>query len=507
MKRIVLLALVALSVVALAGASNAATIIVQNNDGAGEGFNDPTPVSPVGGNPMTTLGDQRLYAFQYAADIWGAYLASSVTILVDAEMNVLTCTPTGAVLGSAGTQTVHRDFTGAPRSATYYPAALANALRGQDLIGGVADIGAQFNSAINGDPGCLGGNSWYYGVDSNPPGGQIDFVTVVLHEIGHGLGFQTFMSSSGALFNGFEDHYLINLERAGATPSLYDNMTNDAQRAAGLIDDPNLRWIGTNANTAAAQVPVTAGLSGGMLRTHAPNPYQPGSSVSHWSTAVSPNEVMEPSYTGPQHFPGLALYLMQDVGWPTTSSVAVAVSAFDVTAIGEGVELRAAFSSTNVVTRVNVYRGEGKDGSLQLIDTASSTVPGEFIYVDASARPGETYRYRIGVVDGDGEFFSADRVVTVPSRVASLSQNFPNPFNPATAIGYTIDNDSDVELNVYDVAGRLVRTLVRASQGAGSYEARWDGRDTAGQPVASGMYFYRLKAGDFSQTRRMVVLR
>ena len=62
-------------------------------------------------------------------------------------------------------------------------------------------------------------------------------------------------------------------------------------------------------------------------------------------------------------------------------------------------------------------------------------------------------------------------------------------------------------LRVYDVAGHLVRTLVDAQRSPGTYEARWDGRDERGRGVASGVYFYRLRAGDFSQTRRMVLLK
>src|SRR5512139_2411921 len=95
----VILALLLLSV---AGASSAATIVIQNNDAAGEGFNDPTAKAPVGGNPGTTLGAQRLNAFTYAASIWAARLSSPVTILVAAEMNPLTCNVSSAVLGSAG---------------------------------------------------------------------------------------------------------------------------------------------------------------------------------------------------------------------------------------------------------------------------------------------------------------------------------------------------------------------------------------------------------------------
>src|SRR5688572_32725352 len=73
-----------------------ATIVIQNNDAANVGFNDPTPVAPVGGNPGTTLGQQRLNAFQFAANIWGATLVSNSTITVRASWEALSCTETSA---------------------------------------------------------------------------------------------------------------------------------------------------------------------------------------------------------------------------------------------------------------------------------------------------------------------------------------------------------------------------------------------------------------------------
>jgi hypothetical protein len=308
--------MVAISVLSLSSDVRAsATIVIQNNDSAGEGFNDPTPWTPTGGNPATTLGQARLNAFQYAANIWAQCLNSSVTIVVDAQMNPLYCDATSAVLGSCGTNTVHGNFPNAPVLYTWYPQALANSLAGSDLDNTTADIGAQFNSNLNGSSGCLGGLEWYYGYDGNPPGSDIDFVTVVMHEIGHGLGFQTFVNlSTGAKFYGYDDTYMLNLTRLGASPSDYPSMT-DAQRVAASISDPQLVWSGTSVTAEYPNIPITSGINSGYVRMHAPNPAQSGSSVSHWSSAVAPNEVMEPVYAGPNHNPSLAFNLMEDIGW------------------------------------------------------------------------------------------------------------------------------------------------------------------------------------------------
>src|SRR5215208_1954983 len=100
-------------------ASGAATIVIQNNDAANVGFNDPTPVAPVGGNPGTTIGQQRLNAFQFAANGWGATLTSNVTITVKADWISLSCTQTTAVLGSAGSDSIWSNFPGAPINNTW----------------------------------------------------------------------------------------------------------------------------------------------------------------------------------------------------------------------------------------------------------------------------------------------------------------------------------------------------------------------------------------------------
>jgi len=88
-----------------------------------------------------------------------------------------------------------------------------------------------------------------------------------------------------------------------------------------------------------------------------------------------------------------------------------------------------------------------------------------------------------------------------------LEQNVPNPFNPTTTIRYTLPDASDVELAVFSVDGRLVRVLQSGAKPAGTFEATWDGRDSAGRSVASGVYFYRLRAGSFAETKKMVLLK
>ena len=281
----------------------AATFTIVNLDSAGEGFNELTPAAPVGGNSGTTLGQQRLNAFQHAANIWGGLINSPVNIRVEASFDPLFCSASGAVLGSAGPNTVHRDFAGAAVSNTWYVQALANSLFGGDLSGS-NDIGASFSSII-GTAGCLPNNGWYFGLDGSPPAGRIDFVTVLLHELAHGLGFLSLVSlNTGAKFQGFNDAYMHFLE-SHVTGKSFPLMT-DGERFAASTSTGNLHWTGAN---------VVAESGGGHVRMYAPNSVQGGSSVSHFDTVLNPNELMEPSYTGPLHDVGLTVELFADLGW------------------------------------------------------------------------------------------------------------------------------------------------------------------------------------------------
>jgi hypothetical protein len=96
---------------------------------------------------------------------------------------------------------------------------------------------------------------------------------------------------------------------------------------------------------------------------------------------------------------------------------------------------------------------------------------------------------------------------TGPALKNGLSQNYPNPFNPQTTIAFSIKDRGNVSLKVYNVAGQLVRTLANENRAAGPYTVVWDGRNDSGQPVSSGVYFYKLVANSFSQTKKMVLLK
>ena len=97
-------------------------------------------------------------------------------------------------------------------------------------------------------------------------------------------------------------------------------------------------------------------------------------------------------------------------------------------------------------------------------------------------------------------------------RETKLAQNYPNPFNPETWIPYRLAKDADVIIEIYNISGQLTRTLYLGNQNAGNYlgkgdAAYWDGRNSSGQKVASGLYFYTLQAGDFSAVRKIILVK
>jgi hypothetical protein len=277
--------------VALLGAATlevaAVPVNVTYTDSAGEGFFDPV------------LGTARQNAFQYAMNLWASRLQGTVPVQVQASFDPLGGNASSAVLGQAGFTTVHANFSGAPLPNVWYPQPLANQLHGSDLSP-QPDITAVFNSDVDG-PVVLGATSFYYGTDGNA-GSDIDFVTVVLHEFGHGYGFVDLIdSSNGQWLSGVPDIYGLQLTQQGVGD--FDTMTN-SQRLAALTSN-QVYWNGPNVVAA----------KGGLVKIYAPNPYENGSSISHWDPSNTPNLLMEPAYFGPHHDIDLTKEAFQDIGW------------------------------------------------------------------------------------------------------------------------------------------------------------------------------------------------
>jgi len=266
----------------------AVTVSINYTDSPGEGFFDPT------------LGPARQAAFNYAVNLWAAQLVGSVPIEIHASFDPLGGTPTSAILGQAYFPTAYANFTGAPLPNTWYPVGLANQLAGTDNAPTQPDIVAVFNSDVD-NPTVLGSVDFYYGTDANP-GSHVDFVTVALHELGHGLGFATLLDlSTGQWAAGLPDVYSIQLTQQGVGD--FTGMTN-AQRAAAVISG-QVYWKGAN----------VVSEKGSQVKIYAPNPVEPGSSISHWDPSNTPDLLMEPAYSGAHHSVDLTKQAFQDLGW------------------------------------------------------------------------------------------------------------------------------------------------------------------------------------------------
>ncbi|RMH74775.1 MAG: T9SS C-terminal target domain-containing protein, partial [Calditrichaeota bacterium] len=172
------------------------------------------------------------------------------------------------------------------------------------------------------------------------------------------------------------------------------------------------------------------------------------------------------------------------------------------------------------VSGSHAYVADDYDG-LRIIDVSDPTAPVEVGFYDTGGYARGVYvsGNHAYVADGvDGLYIIRNDLITGISeegqplpRAFVLKQNYPNPFNPVTTIEFSLPHASRITLYVYDVAGRMVKTLVNGNLPAGNHTVKWDGTGEAGQPVGSGVYLYRLTVGQASlsnvQTRKMVLLR
>ncbi len=269
-------------------------------------------------------------AFNYAVGIWSSLLNSSEVIVVDACWQ--SDLPSN-YLGQAGPTTIRRDFPSAPTASTWYAAALANTLENGDLNDADgwdsdgdgndvdSEVGGEFNSTFD----------WYYGTDGNTPGDKVDFVTLVLHELGHGLGF----SGSAAVDTG-DNACGTGTPGDGCVgwvgyPFAYDRFTEDGNGTALLnYTSPSgalrnaltgqvgggVYFSGTTANAANGNSPV---------ELYSPNPWVPGSSYSHLGVSFNgtPNSLMTYSQGNgvSEHNPGpVTLGMLGDMGWAAANT-------------------------------------------------------------------------------------------------------------------------------------------------------------------------------------------
>jgi hypothetical protein len=191
--------------------------------------------------------------------------------------------------------------------------------------------------------------------------------------------------------------------------------------------------------------------------------------------------------------------------------VAVEMTSFTATAGQEMVELSWRVESEVNNKAFNIYRDDELITSVE--SRGATDAPRTYTWIDRNVTAGVTYTYKIADVGLDGQVTMHDFAATATPMAAGvpttywLSQNYPNPFNADTHIEFTLAKAGNTTLKIYNTTGQLVRTLVDEHMAASHHKVRWDGRSENGELTASGVYFYRLASGTFTETKKMTFLR
>jgi hypothetical protein len=198
----------------------------------------------------------------------------------------------------------------------------------------------------------------------------------------------------------------------------------------------------------------------------------------------------------------------QEIKYVIDNILPVELTSFTANAVNNYIELK-----WNTATEVNNYGFEIHRSSKTLNDDwkkigfvegyGNSNSPKSYTYLDNELTAGSEFKYRLKQIDNDGQFEYSKivEVIIAPSRF-ELLQNYPNPFNPNTTIEYTIPVESFVELSVFNSLGQNVKMLVNENQTSGNYKVNF-----SADGLSSGVYYYRIKAGTFTDFKKIILLK
>jgi hypothetical protein len=185
----------------------------------------------------------------------------------------------------------------------------------------------------------------------------------------------------------------------------------------------------------------------------------------------------------------------------------VFITSFEAVVRGAAVEVSWEVWSDEALDRYALYRRD-------VAGTVAREVAGGRFdastrsFLDQSVQPGKSYQYELVIAAADGELVrSPIASVTTPELRTALAQNYPNPFNPKTTIEFSLGERTRVAVGIYDATGALVVRLEDETREAGTHRVEWTGRDAAGKPVGSGVYFYRLEGVKGVAPKKMVLLK
>ncbi|RYU92742.1 T9SS type A sorting domain-containing protein [Emticicia agri] len=334
-------------------------------------------------------------AFEKAMSIWSKYLYSSQPIKIKATWVALSA----GILAVTGSTRIYKNFQNAPYQNVWYPASLAEAISGKDLNNGDFEIEMKINSSIN----------WYFGTDSKSQAGKFDLITVVMHEIAHGLGFSSSMKlvnnnsqgqygQSGS--NYIYDMFLQNVGKIKLTNNgIFGNPSTDLKAAL----TGNALYFGLRNSKYANFLP----------KLYAPVSFNEGSSISHFDESFypqgNPNSLMSPNVRSAEvnQQPGdLLLRCLQDMGWQIVGIEGNTITSNEY--VVEPVLGAIIFPNpvSDVVKVAFPLRNQGRDVSIELFDMKgqalqrieSQSITSETIPLDLSHLPDGVYLLK--VIDG-----------------------------------------------------------------------------------------------------------
>lgn len=458
-------------------------------------------------------------AFEYAVSLWEQYLSSPVTVQVDATFEPLE----EDVLGSAGPR-LTANFGPTAAGDTWYPTAIADAVSGRNVDSGNADIVASFNSEFE---------RWYFGLDGRPPSGQYDFVTVVLHELGHGLGF----TGSFDVEDDDDEVDECATDDVGAGcwgirsttgrqryPMIYDRFVEDiqevsllntsiypnpSQQLGAVLQSGQVFFDGASVRMVHGDVPVDL---------YAPETFERGSSFSHLDERQfppgDPNSLMTPFLAAAEaiHNPGpVACAVLQDLGWPMGDGC---LSLFFDGIASATVEVR----GDGAVVSFEVAPGAGIDSVIiEVGRTGEDSEPVAVVDVDAGAQDVQQFEVELPGLD-PGQYIVYLRIVSVDQVVLpgpnltvaiplvdryQVGHPYPNPVRDLVRFTLMVREEQPVTVEVYDAQGRRTATLLTGTMSRNQ-------EIVLAQDVrqwAAGTYFILVKGRDFRASRSFVRIR
>jgi hypothetical protein len=182
-----------------------------------------------------------------------------------------------------------------------------------------------------------------------------------------------------------------------------------------------------------------------------------------------------------------------------------------VTIVEDGIEI---FWSTSTDDNFNFFNLD-KSNEESFLNYQTFIIDDTF-YIDVECEHSQEYFYRLSAVDLSGNVSDYSAIMGVTTlkleddlipREFALYQNYPNPFNPVTTIRYDLPVSSDILIRIFDINGRIVKTIFSGYKKAGHNSAVWDAKNDIGEPVSAGMYLYFIQSNEYQQTRKMLLLK